>query len=1189
MVEVEGVDVQSVSSSSSFTAKDDQGEFIIYSKNGLVQTGKMYSRIVGVMNRYNQAIQLIPRNGLDVVENEMSVLATPNSGTVTRSTPISLHVPAEGAVIRYTTDGSDPDENSNLYEAPLTLSEDTTVKAIAVQGDQRSEIFSFQYQVLKELDQLRIHDIQGGAHRSPYEGLSVKDVEGIVIFVSGSTFYIQEQDDLVDDNDATSEAIAVYFKSHGVKPGDRVSISGTIKEYTELTYTSNPVDLTTTEVVPSVASDIRVLEQNVELPKPIILGKDGRIMPTGNIKTGTLEEFDSEANGMDFFESLESMRIQLNDAEIIGPYSYELPVLVDNGPDADEVRTPAGGLLLTERGLNPQRLLIDKKPKEMVKTGDHFAEPVIGVMSYNFSNYKILPEELPAVVPGDLERAVTHLTPEEDKLNIASFNLENFSPTAGKRIGEIGEAIVHNLQSPDILALLEVQDGSGTIDDGVTDASASYGVLIKAIEDAGGPSYKFTDIEPENNRDGGSPGGNIRVGYLYNPERVTLTEKPKGESTDAVSYDENGLTLNPGRIEPQNEIFRSSRKPLAAEFEFKGEKVVVIGNHFNSKLGDGAPFGGIQPFELKSEVQRAKIAAVVNGFVQQIQTNDPDANVVVLGDLNDFQFSNALSILRGKELINLVDELPENERYSYVYEGNSQTLDHILVGRNLTNAAKLDIVHINADFMDGSGRVSDHDPLLVQLDLSLKTPPGTPGTEQPGNPGNPGSGSPGSGTPTTPPAQTPPVSGGGNSGSAPSAGGTSSGQVPGTVPGNQGTVPGTPTGTAGRIEMTPAVVVNGGIRVAEAQLEANAIRQALQTSGTDMLSLRLSLGSGENADRMQMSLTPEALRTAVSGGVRVLSIETPNGGYSVPLNKLGLPAAANAAGTSGLQVTISSNSQALSQVETLGWNALQAVDFELALVDASGTSRELRKFDTYVKRTIPLSGAATGSTAVLRLETAANGTMTLSPVPFKRNGSELIVYSRTNSTYVAAQQNKSFTDTKAHWANAEITALAAKGIVDGVSSSKFSPGTAVTRAEFTAMLVRMLGLTTSVSAPAAYEDVQASGWYAGSVSAAAEAGLIGGYTDGTFRPNAQVTRQEMAAMVARALNFAGYSQSGTSSAAFTDTDRIPAWSAESVNLLGSLGLVQGDSIGRFLPDRHATRAESAAMLGRALDVMDFSK
>ncbi|MDF2962133.1 MAG: hypothetical protein K0S39_3868, partial [Paenibacillus sp.] len=207
-------------------------------------------------------------------------------------------------------------------------------------------------------------------------------------------------------------------------------------------------------------------------------------------------------------------------------------------------------------------------------------------------------------------------------------------------------------------------------------------------------------------------------------------DKPEGNATTAVSYGSDGLSHNPGRIDPTNPAFNSSRKPLAAEFLFKGERVVVINNHFNSKGGDQAPYGAVQPLPgtLGSEVQRHQIATVVNGFVKNILQQKPDANVVLLGDFNDFQFSETLNILKGNELTNKVEDLPENERYSYVYQGNSQTLDHILVDKKLAPHATLDIVHINADFDEDHGRVSDHDPLLVQLDLAAKNP-----TEPSGN------------------------------------------------------------------------------------------------------------------------------------------------------------------------------------------------------------------------------------------------------------------------------------------------------------------------------------------------------------------------------------------------------------------------------------------------------------------------
>ena len=92
------------------------------------------------------------------------------------------------------------------------------------------------------------------------------------------------------------------------------------------------------------------------------------------------------------------------------------------------------------------------------------------------------------------------------------------------------------------------------------------------------------------------------------------------------------LTLSPGRIEPTSTAWNSSRKPLAATYDFNGRRVVIVNNHFNSKGGDQPLQGVNQPPLLSSETQRRQQATLVNGFVSSIQTLDPAARVIVLGD-----------------------------------------------------------------------------------------------------------------------------------------------------------------------------------------------------------------------------------------------------------------------------------------------------------------------------------------------------------------------------------------------------------------------------------------------------------------------------------------------------------------------------------------------------------------------------
>ncbi|CAH8768430.1 5'-nucleotidase C-terminal domain-containing protein [Paenibacillus dendritiformis] len=719
------------SSGSTYYATDQLGAgIVIYAKNvpAALAVSRTYERIAGVLSYHSSyGYQLIPRAYADVVETELSVTASLPSGNVAKGSEIALSTPASGGVIYYTLDGTEPTQASARYAAPIAIQEDTTIKAIVVKDGAISAVYTFTYKVLKDTGHLLIHDIQGEGHRSPYADQAVTGVEGIVTFKRDkSNFYIQESNpDRYSKDGRASDAILVYHKDSPAKVGDQVKVAGVVKEYKEKTYSSNPVDLTTTEIA---ASSVDIISHDQDLPPPVVLGKD-RMIPPSIITDGyqlTDAYYDPERNALDLYESLEGMRVMIENPDIIGPYKYEIPVSVRQ-EGSHPVVSPAGGLVLTEGSLNPQRVLVSldymtPKPNPVVKTGDRFTEPLIGVIAYSFSNYKLLPERLPEVESGKGKPAVTSIVADSEKLTIASFNVENYwndPSTKGKeKTRKIGDVIVRNLKSPDIIGLMEVQDNNGDTDNGVVDASRNYDAIIGAIQAAGGPVYHYTDIDPEDKMDGGAPGGNIRVGFLYNPERVTLAnsqQNAKGDAKTAVRYGPDGLTYNPGRIEPANEAFDSSRKPLAAEFLFRGERVLVIANHFNSKGGDHAPYGGIQPPQRSSEVQRAKQAALVHSFVSEVLTHNPQTNVVLIGDLNDFQFSDTLRVVAGNELFNLVDGLPEARRYSYIYEGNSQTLDHILADNKLAKRAELDIVHINADFMEAHGRVSDHDPLLAQL------------------------------------------------------------------------------------------------------------------------------------------------------------------------------------------------------------------------------------------------------------------------------------------------------------------------------------------------------------------------------------------------------------------------------------------------------------------------------------------
>ncbi|WP_409252057.1 cell wall-binding repeat-containing protein [Bacillus sp. SCS-153A] len=714
-VKFTNVTIESVNQYGEFTVSDASGEFMAAPDNvGLLEVGKTYENILGVVDYSYGNFKLIPRSAFDVIETVFSVRADPASGNVVEGTEISLYTAAEGGVIYYTIDGSEPTEASTEYTTPIEITTDMTIKAVVMKDGETSEVATFTYKALKATDGLSIHDIQGEGHESPYKDMNVTNVEGIVTKLDGSNaFFMQTENP--DDNEATSEGIFVYKRNSGVQVGDKVSVDGRIVEYREDGY-SDANDLLTTEIS---GSSITILSSGNSLPEAVVIGED-RTPPTENIEDDNMTSFDPETDGLDFYESLEGMLIEIPNATVTGPVKYdELPVVTVTS--ADQVRTRAGGVLIQPNDYNPERMLIDVDGINLnAKTGDTLSGPVTGVVSYDYSNFKIRPTGVfPEVADGGTEREVTSIEAGAEDLTVASYNIENFHKGVGEeKISRIADSIINNMKTPDIIGLVEVQDNNGPDDDGTTDASESYQAIIDAIVTAGGPAYEFTEIAPEDKTDGGQPGGNIRVGFIYNPDRVQLADKEAGDASTAVGVTENGLTHNPGRIDPTNEAFDDSRKALAAEFVFNGEKVFVVANHFNSKRGDGALFGAEHPIFLGSEVQRLKQAAVINEFVNDINSKVEDANVVVLGDLNDFEFSAPINALEGDILTNMMEKLPLEERYTYIYQGNSQVLDHILVSNNLADITEIDSININADFSEQDGRASDHDPVLANIQFS---------------------------------------------------------------------------------------------------------------------------------------------------------------------------------------------------------------------------------------------------------------------------------------------------------------------------------------------------------------------------------------------------------------------------------------------------------------------------------------
>ena len=594
----------------------------------------------------------------------------------------------------------------------------------------------------------RIHDIQGRAHLSPLANSTVGNVPGVVTAVSATGFFMQ--DPSPDSDDATSEGIFVFTSSApSVSVGDAVAVTGPISEYRPgCTPSCAPSDsaypnLTTTEINRPTA--VTVSSHGNPLPAPIILGSGSgeRRPPARSSKTIRRPTSSSTKR-----RSIRSMTASIStrawkECACKSPTRWLAArprSLAAGAARSQFCRAEARSrrrVPRAEESSSPQRTgtpsaSSSKTPSSgtsmpLVNVGASFPGATVGVLDYAFANYKLLPTVLPAVNAGALvAETLSFGNRSTNDIDIASFNVENLDPTdPPAKFTRLAEIAVNNLGAPDLLALSEIQDNDGPTASSQVAATQTLSQLAGAIVNAGGPTYQYRLVNPENNQDGGEPNGNIRVAFFYRTNRgLAFVDRPGAVFNTANSVVNQGgkaaLAYSPGRIAPTDGAFANSRKPLAGEFTWKGQTLFVVANHFNSKGGDHPLYGRLQPPAQSSQTQRSAQAQLVAGFVGQILAVEPGARVMVLGDLNDFEFSSPLNILKAAGLTALIETLPPAERYSYVYQGNSQALDHILVSPSmLAQKTGFDVVHVNSEFAD---QASDHDPNVVRFTVPPPAP-----------------------------------------------------------------------------------------------------------------------------------------------------------------------------------------------------------------------------------------------------------------------------------------------------------------------------------------------------------------------------------------------------------------------------------------------------------------------------------
>ncbi|WP_141502124.1 S-layer homology domain-containing protein [Paenibacillus luteus] len=329
-------------------------------------------------------------------------------------------------------------------------------------------------------------------------------------------------------------------------------------------------------------------------------------------------------------------------------------------------------------------------------------------------------------------------------------------------------------------------------------------------------------------------------------------------------------------------------------------------------------------------------------------------------------------------------------------------------------------------------------------------------------------------------------------------------------------------------------------------------------------------------------------------------VETDFGSYKVPVKSLGLATLAKKLGVGPEEMTISIViSRAADSVADLmseqaskeGLTLLApALDYNI-FAQANGKSMEITGFgSTYLERTVMVPGAVDPTKTTALLFNPDTATFYFVPSVLLANGgnTEVVIKRNGNSIYTVASGSKAFTDLSGHWAQSDIELLASKRMINGVSLNGFSPDKPITRAEFTAILVRSLGWST-LSTDAGFSDVSKGDWFAAPIAAAVEAGIIEGFSDGSFKPNERITREQMAVMLSRALGYVNKSVQANEKTLekYTDNGSISAWAKQAIAELLTAQIIQGKSEQTLDPGAHASRAEASVMMKRFLQFVQF--
>ena len=610
-----------------------------------------------------------------------------------------------------------------------------------------------------------IHAIQGSGSTSPLDG-QVVVTEGVITARRSNGFFVQTAEGEDDGNPETSEGLFVFTGSTSfpaVAVGNRVRVSGRVVDFTP---SSNRNQRPLTEITGGggVSVQVSLRASGVALPAAVAIDPalaapnsalealeryEGMRVSTGPLVTvaasgAFLSEANATVTGSDgiFHAVLQGV-----------PRPFREPGIAVT--DVIAATAPAG---VPRFDTNPERIRIDSDAQlgaARVTADAGIALPSLtGVLDYGSGVYTLLPD------PGQLAGDATGLLPggpapkavpdaTADAISVASFNLLRFfddvnDPAIGEpvltatafqsRLADTSEAICRYLKTPDVLGVVEIEN-LATLQR-LADAVNSN--LSGACEN--NPRYVAHLLD-------GNDVGGIDVGLLVSTRDVRAGT-PRVAVRNVAQIGKDSRFTNPdGSSELLND-----RPSLVAELDIAAPNgnavpLTVVVNHLRSLNGVNDPDPGSAGWATSGQRVRAKRVAQATEIAAWIEAREqanPAERLLLVGDFNAFEFNDGLADVMGiitgreagvgevlahgtspvtRELTNLTTLIPAGERYSYSFEGNAQSLDHVVANAAVfASSLSVQTAHaaINADFSatrfgQSAVRTSDHDPVVVRL------------------------------------------------------------------------------------------------------------------------------------------------------------------------------------------------------------------------------------------------------------------------------------------------------------------------------------------------------------------------------------------------------------------------------------------------------------------------------------------